>query len=152
VQQNIGHRPNVWATTTGREFAGLGDHVIQRGLGFALVETPPDTTVAGVSAATFGGFPVDVPTTTRLAWETYRYAGLLSGEHAPLESTAASIASSLSLPFGQLAAAAEVRGDTAEMVRNLERSLELSPNPALRAAYDAVRSRGLAAPAGPPAR
>jgi hypothetical protein len=152
VQQNIGHRPIVWATTTGRDFAGLGDQVIQRGLGFALVETPPDTTAAGVSATTFGGFPVDVPTTTRLAWETYRYAGLLSGEHAPLESTAASIASSLSLPFGQLAAAAETRGDTAEMARNLERSLQLSPNPALKAAFDAVRSRGLGGPAGPAAR
>ena len=152
VQQNIGRRPIVWATTTGREFAGLGDHVIQRGLGFELVETPPDTTAAGVSAATFGGLPVDIPTTRRLAWETYRYAGLLNGEHSSLESTAASIASSLSLPFGQLAAAAEARGDTAEMIRNLERSLQLSPNPALRAAFDAVRGSGLGAPPSLPAR
>ena len=87
--------------------------------------------------------------TRRLSWETYRYAGLLDGEHPPLEVTAASIASSLSLPFGQLASAAEARGDTAEMVRNLERSLQLSPNPALRAAFDALRGRGLAPPALP---
>lgn len=149
VQQNIGHRPIVWATTTGRDFAGLGDHVIQRGLGFVLLPTRPDTTAPGVSGATFGGVPVDVPVTRRLSWETYRYAGLLDGEHPPLEVTAASIASSLSLPFGQLASAAEARGDTAEMVRNLERSLQLSPNPALRAAFDALRGRGLAPPALP---
>ena len=150
VQQNLGHRPIVWATTTGREFAGLGDYVIQRGLGFTLLSARPDTTAAGVSSATFGGIPVDVPMTRRLAWDTYRYAGLLTGTHDALETTAASIASSLSLPFGQLAAAAEARGDTAAMVRNLERSLQLSPNPALRAAFDAVRvQNGLAAPAAP---
>jgi hypothetical protein len=142
VQQNLGHRPIVWATTTGRDFAGLGDYVIQRGLGFVLLTARPDTTAPGVSTATFGGVPVDVPVTRQLAWDTYRYAGLLSGSHDALETTAASIASSLSLPFGQLAAAAEARGDTAAMVRNLERSLQLSPNPALRAAFDAVRARG----------
>jgi hypothetical protein len=142
VQQNLGHRPIVWATTTGRDFAGLGDYVIQRGLGFTLLTARPDTTAPGVSAATFGGVAVDVPVTRRLAWDTYRYAGLLRGEHDALETTAASIASSLSLPFGQLAAAAEARGDTTEMVRNLERSLQLSPNPALRAAFDAVRTHG----------
>lgn len=147
VQQNLGHRPIVWATTTGRDFAGLGQYVIQRGLGFTLLAAPPDTTAPGVSTASFGGVPVDVPATHRLAWDTYRYAGLLAGQHDALETTAASIASSLSLPFGQLAAAAEARGDTTEMVRNLERSLQLSPNPALRAAFDAIRAHGgLAAP------
>ena len=150
MQQNLGHRPIVWATTTGRDFAGLGDYVIQRGLGFTLLAARPDTTAAGVSPGAFGGIPIDEPMTRRLAWDTYRYAGLLTGPHDPLETTAASIASSLSLPFGQLAAAAEARGDTAAMVRNLERSLQLSPNPALRAAFDAVRAHnGLAAPAAP---
>jgi hypothetical protein len=150
VQQNLGHRPIVWATTTGREFAGLGEYVIQRGLGFTLLSAPPDTAAAGVSAATFSGIPVDVPMTRRLAWDTYRYAGLLSGTHDALETTAASIANSMSLPFGQLAAAAEARGDTAEMVRNLQRSLQLSPNPALKAAFDAVRAHnGLVVPTLP---
>ena len=88
------------------------------------------------------------PEAVRAAWD----AGLLSSAHPPLETTAASIASSLSLPFGQLAAAAEARGDTAEMVRNLERSLQLSPNPALKAAFDAVRGRSLGAPPSLPAR
>ena len=129
VQQNLGHRPIVWATTTGRDFAGLGQYVIQRGLGFTLLAARPDTTAPGVTPASFAGVPVDVPATHRLAWDTYRYAGLLAGQHDALETTAASIASSLSLPFGQLAAAAEARGDTTEMVRNLERSLQLLPIP-----------------------
>ncbi len=142
VQQNIGHRPIVWASTTGREFAGLGDHVIQRGLGFELLPAPPDTTAPGVIANAFGA-ALDVPRTERLAWETYRYAGLLDGEHDPLETTAASIANTLSLPFGQLAAAAEARGDTAEMIRNLRRSVQLTPNPALRAALESAVGAGL---------
>jgi hypothetical protein len=138
VQQNLGHRAIVWASTTGREFAGLGDHVIQRGLGFELLSAPPDTTAPGVTAAAFGGAALDVTMTQRLAWETYRYAGLLEGEHDPLETTAASIANTLSLPFGQLAAAAEARGDTAAMIRNLQRSVQLTPNPALRAALESA--------------
>ena len=44
IQQNIGRRPIVWAATTGRSFAGLGDYVVQRGLGFELLTAPPDTT------------------------------------------------------------------------------------------------------------
>jgi hypothetical protein len=147
MQQNLGHRAIVWATTTGRDFAGLGDYVIQRGLGFTVLAARSDTTAEGVSAGSFGGIPVDEPMTRRLAWDTYRYAGLLDGTHDALETTAATIANSLSLPFGQLAAAAETRGDTAAMARNLERSLQLSPNPALQAALDAVRAHGgLAAP------
>ena len=34
VQQNLGRRPIVWAVTAGRGFAGLGEYVVQRGLGF----------------------------------------------------------------------------------------------------------------------
>jgi hypothetical protein len=37
IRQNLGRRPIVWAMTTGREFAGLADFVLQRGLGFELL-------------------------------------------------------------------------------------------------------------------
>src|SRR6185312_7529035 len=36
VQQNVGRRPIVWAITTGREFGGLADYVVQQGLGYSL--------------------------------------------------------------------------------------------------------------------
>ncbi len=147
LQQNLGRRPIVWAATAGRDFAGLGDYVVQRGLGFTFQTTPVDTSAPGVTATAFGGRPVDIPATRRLAWNTYRYAGLLAGEPAELESTSASIANTLSLPFAQLAAAAEARGDSADVARNLERSLQLAPNPALRAAFDELRLRRFGEPA-----
>ena len=43
IQQNLGRRPIVWAATAGRSFAGLGDYVVQRGLGFELLAARPDT-------------------------------------------------------------------------------------------------------------
>ncbi len=139
VQQNLTRRPIVWAATTGRDFGGLGDYVLQRGIGFTQLTARPDTTAPGVVPGSFGGPAMDVPATRRLLWETYRYSGLDNGPARELESTAASIAASLAAPFGQLAAEAEAHGDTAEVVRNLARSLALRPNPALQAALDAMR-------------
>jgi tetratricopeptide repeat protein len=75
-------------------------------------------------------------------WETYRYAGLLEGDVTKLESTSASIASTLSLPYTQLAYAYSGRGDYDKMQRALERAMQLSPNPALRAALAELRVRG----------
>jgi hypothetical protein len=149
VQQNIGRRAIVWASSTGREFAGLASHVVQRGLGFELLATPPDTASPTLATSIFGGPPVDVPTTERLAWQTYRYAGLLTADNPDLEPTSASIAGSLSLPFAQLAAVAEQAGDTAKMEKNLQRALQISPNPQLRAAFDQLRSRRFPAAPSP---
>src|SRR5580765_2852661 len=36
VQHNVGRRPIVWAITSGKGFGGLGEYVVQQGLGFAL--------------------------------------------------------------------------------------------------------------------
>ena len=57
-------------------------------------------------------------------------AGLLEGDVTKLESTSASIASSLSLPFTQLAYAYSARGRHENMQRAVERAMQLSPNPA----------------------
>ncbi|MBA2627984.1 MAG: DUF2723 domain-containing protein [Gemmatimonadales bacterium] len=149
VQQNIGKRPIVWASTTGREFAGLGRFVVQRGLGFALQTAAVDSMAAGLHAGGYGGPPLDVRTTERLAWETYRYAGLLHNDAGELETTSDQIARSLAVPFAQLASAAEQAADTAAMVRNLERSLQLSPNPAMRVALDALRGNHFRPQASP---
>jgi hypothetical protein len=88
------------------------------------------------------GAPLDVPTTERLVWEAYRYGGLLQGDVTKLESTSASIASTLSLPFTQLAYAYSARGQQQKMQRALDRAVQLSPNPALRAALAELRVKG----------
>jgi hypothetical protein len=143
VQQNVGRRPVVWAITAGREFAGLGEYVIQQALGFALQTGEPDTTLRSLDLRRLAGAPLDIPLTERLVWETYRYAGLLEGDVTRLESTTGSIAATLSFPFVQLAYAFSDRGQADKMQRALEHALKLSPNPALRAALTDLRIRGV---------
>jgi hypothetical protein len=143
VQRNVGRRPIVWAITAGREFGGLADYVIQQGLGFALRTSKPDTTSPALDLRRLAGAPLDIPTTERLLWETYRYAGLLEGDVTKLESTSASIASTLSLPYTQLAYAYSARRQYDKMERALDRAMQLSPNPSLRAALAELRIRGV---------
>jgi transmembrane protein TMEM260 (protein O-mannosyltransferase) len=142
VQQNVGRRPIVWAITTGREFAGLENYVVQQALGFVLRTSPPDTASPAIDTRKLAGAPLDIPTTERLLWETYRYAGLLDGDVTRLESTSASIASTLSLPYTQLSYAYSARGQHDKLMRALERAMQLTPNPALRAALAELRIRG----------
>jgi hypothetical protein len=142
VQQNVGRRPIVWGITAGREFAGLADYVIQQGLGFSLQNARPDTTSTALDTRRLAGVPLDLPTTERLVWETYRYAGLLDGDVRRLESTTSSIASTLSFPFVQLAYAYSSRGNEEKLQRALEYALALSPNQAVRAALLELQVRG----------
>jgi hypothetical protein len=142
VQQNVGRRPIVWAITAGRDFGGLPDYVVQQALGFALRTSKPDTTSAALDLRRLAGAPLDIPTTERLLWDTYRYAGLLEGDVTRLETTSASIASTLSLPYTQLAYAYSDRHQSDKMNRTLERAMQLSPNPSLRAALAQLRVQG----------
>jgi hypothetical protein len=142
VQHNVGRRPIVWAITSGKGFGGLGEYVVQQGLGFALRTAKPDTTSPSLDLRRLAGAPLDISTTDRLLWETYRYAGLLEGDVTKLESTSASIASTMSLPYTQLAYAYSERGQYEKMERALDRAMRLSPNPALRAALAELRVRG----------
>ncbi|HUF36394.1 MAG TPA: DUF2723 domain-containing protein [Gemmatimonadales bacterium] len=134
VQQNIGRRPIVWAITAGRGFAGLGDHVVQQGLGFQLRTTRPDTTDPRLDFRRLAGAPLDLPATERLVYEVYRYAGLLDEGAAHLEPTPASAAASLSLPFVQLVYAYLERGEREKAERAVQAAERLSPNPAMREA------------------
>jgi hypothetical protein len=59
-----------------------------------------------------------------------------------LESTSASIASTLSLPFTQLAYAYSARVQQEKLLRAVERAMQLSPNPSLRTALAELRLRG----------
>jgi hypothetical protein len=142
VRQNVGRRPIVWAITAGRDFGGLSEYVVQQALGFALRTSQPDTTSPALDLRRLAGAPLDIPTTERLVRDTYRYAGLLEGDVTTLESTSASIASTLSLPFTQLAYAYSDRGQYEKMNWALERAMQLSPNPSLRAALAELRVQG----------
>jgi hypothetical protein len=146
VQQNVGHRPIVWAITTGREFAGLSEYVVQQGLGYALRTAPPDTTSPALDTRRLAGAPLDIPTTERLVWDTYRYADLLNADVTKLESTSASIASTLSLPFTQLTYAYSARGQQQKLLRAIDRAMQLTPNPSLRTALAELRLQGAKAP------
>ena len=80
------------------------------------------------------GAPLDIPTTERLVWDTYRYGKLLEGDVTTLESTSASIASTLSLPFTQLSYVYSARGQRDKLLRAIERAMQLTPNSELRRA------------------
>jgi hypothetical protein len=116
--------------------------VVQQALGFALRTSPPDTTSAALDTRKLAGAPLDIPITERLLWQTYRYAGLLDGDVTKLETTSASIASTLSLPYTQLSYVYSARGEHDKLMRALERAMQLTPNPALRAALAELRVRG----------
>ena len=142
VQQNVGRRPIVWAITTGREFGGLSEYVVQQGLGYSLRSSRPDTTSPALDTRRLAGAPLDIPTTERLVWDTYRYADLLHGDVTRLETTSASIASTLSLPFTQLTYAYSARGQQEKLLRVLDRAMQLTPNQSLRTALAELRVSG----------
>ena len=141
VRESVGRRPIVWAITTGREFGGLSEYVVQQGLGYSLRSSRPDTTSPALDTRRLAGAPLDIPTTERLVWDTYRYGDLLHGDVTKLETTSASIASTLSLPFTQLTYAYSARGQQEKMLRALDRAMQLTPNQSLRTALAELRVR-----------
>jgi hypothetical protein len=141
IQQNFGRRAIVWGLTAAGNGFGLERFMVQRGLGISLLGTPVDSTDMRYDFRRMMGAPLDLAATERLMMETYRYARLLEveGSRRELESTAGGIASTLGLPFTQLAFAMEQRGDTARAVQFLERAVKLSSNPALAAALEEIK-------------
>jgi hypothetical protein len=143
VQQNLGRRPVAWSVTTGRNYLSLEPYLLQKGLVFELQPSPPDSLAAGIDRQRLAGALLDVPTTERLVWETYRYGGMRTRPTDALEVTSRSFASTLALPPTQLAYSYQNLGDEPMMTRNLELAFELSPNPALAAALSQIRLRPL---------
>ncbi len=134
LQDNLGRRPIAWSLTTGGDYYGLNDYVLQQGLVMQLQTAPVDTTRKDVDVHRVLGVPLDVPTTERLIWETYRFAGLGQANSAALEPTARGVAGNLALPFAQLAYAYQGMNLRDSALKNLERASALSPNPALKRA------------------
>ena len=75
IQQNLGRRPIVWAITTGRELrrAGRLRRAARPGLRAAAPRCPTPRS-PDLDLHRFAGVPLDVPTTERLVFDTYRYA------------------------------------------------------------------------------
>jgi len=136
IQQNFGRRPIAWGLTAAGSVYGLDRFVVQRGLAMILESTPVDTTSLNIDLRRLMGAPLDVPVTARLLDETYRYARLFDAPPRGLETTAKGIASTLGLPFTQLAFAMQVRGDSARMAHYIERAARLSGNPALKSVLE----------------
>jgi hypothetical protein len=134
VQHNVGRRPITWSITAGRGYSGLGDYVVQAGLGFSLGKAPPDSNDSRLDFRRLASAPLDVPITERLVYDTYRYGDLLKAGALGLEPTAKSVAGSLALPPVQLVYAYQDRGDRKALERALRYAEALSPNPELRAA------------------
>ena len=134
IQHNVGRRPITWSITAGRGYAGLGDYVVQAGLGFSLGSGRPDSTDSRLDFRRLASAPLDVGVTEHLVFDTYRYADLLDAGALGLEPTARSVAGSLALPPVQLVYAYRGRGDRTAMERALRYAEALSPNPDLRAA------------------
>lgn len=145
VQHNAGKRPIVWSITAGSGFAGLRDYVVQRGLGFELQTSPPDTANPDLDLRRLTGAPLHLPDTEALVYGTYRYAGLLEHGATDLDPTSASAAASLALPSVQLVYAHEARGDVERMERAISYAAQLTPNPELRDALLRLRLEARAA-------
>ncbi len=138
LQENLGKRAIAWSITTGDAFYGLGGYVLQQGLALSLQATPVDTARADVANQRLLGSPLDIVTTEKLVWETYRYAGLVARGGDGLEPTAAGVARNLALPFVQLGYAHESRGNRPEAIRDLNQASRLSSSPTLQRALGAV--------------
>ncbi|NIM50173.1 MAG: DUF2723 domain-containing protein [Gemmatimonadales bacterium] len=128
IQENWQHRPIYFSLTAGSSnWQRVQDYVTQQALLFRLhVEEPPDT--AGLAPGLFG-VPMDLPRTEFLAWDVYRYAGLLEGDSVALDPTNRNIAINLSYPLYSLGQAYELLGDREKSLRNLRRALALQPIP-----------------------
>jgi len=107
-------------------------------LGFELGTALPDTTSPDLDLHRLAGVPIDVATTDRLVFDTYRYAELLERGAEGLENTSASVAATLGLPPALLVYAHASRGELEPMRRALKMAVALSANPDLGAALQTV--------------
>lgn len=150
MQHNIGRRPIALALTTGRDFHGLAPYLVQKGLVYHLQTTPVDTTSPAIDTQRQAGTFLDVPATSTLAWETWRFGQLFTGDLGLVDRTSQAIAWNLSLPFTQLAWAWRERGDQERLGRNLARAAHLADDPALHAAAARFRQSTLERSLGVP--
>ena len=118
LQENFGRRPLVWALSAAGSHFGLNHLLVQRGIGIYLDTQPPDSGSGRYDFLRMLQSPLDLAVTDSLANSVYRYAQLLERGAEGLETTALATASTLSLPFTQMAYAAQSRGDLEAAIRS----------------------------------
>ena len=139
LQENFGKRPIVWALSAAGQHFGLNHLLVQRGIGIYLDTQPADSTSPRYDFLRMLQSPLDIPVTDSLTSGVYRYSDLLERGSDGLETTALATASTLSLPFTQLAYAAQSRGNLEQAIQYLEKAAKLSINPAIRGGVDELR-------------
>ncbi len=140
IQQNIGRRPVAWVLSAAGNFYSLEPLLVQQGLAIQVLPQPVDTTSDRYDLRRMLAAPLDLPVTDSLLFGTYRYGRLLETGAKGLETTAASTAATLAVPFTQMVYAWEGRGEVARVVRYLEPASRLSVNPVFQEALDRYRS------------
>jgi hypothetical protein len=140
IQQNFGRRPISWGLSSGGKYFGLDPLVVQRGIGMHLERAVPDSTRRELAPGLFN-VPVDMPATDALANQVYRYADLLERPRPRLESTAAGMANTMSLPLVQLGYQAQAAGDFEAALRHFEKAARVYPNPGVEDAIRQLRGR-----------
>jgi hypothetical protein len=139
LQENFGKRPIVWALSAAGQHFGLNSLLVQRGIGIYLDTQPADSLNPRYDFLRMLQSPLDIPVTDSLANGVYRYAALLERGAEGLETTSLATASTLSLPFTQMAYAAQSRGNLEAAIQYLEKAAKLSVNPAIRGGVDELR-------------
>jgi hypothetical protein len=146
LQQNLGRRPITWSVSAGRDFLGLEPYLVQQGLVFTIMPTLPDSTDPRYAPRNLSGLLLDIPATTRMVDQVYRYAGMDSMATRPeLDPAAEGIAANLANPVILLAVAMEAKGDPASALRLIETAMRIRPDEQLRAAAVEMRQRALEA-------
>jgi len=118
-----------------------------------VMPTLPDSTDPRYAPRNLSGLLLDIPATTRMVDQVYRYAGMDSMATRPeLDPAAEGIASNLANPVILLAVAMEAKGDPATALRLIETAMRIRPDPQLRAAAEEIRRRMLEAGTPPVTR
>ncbi|HKV76286.1 MAG TPA: hypothetical protein VJN95_17335, partial [Gemmatimonadales bacterium] len=150
LQDNLGRRPVAWSVAAAENVLGLErGHVVQRGLVVQAEAVPVDTSAPGLFFQP-ESVPLDGPATEALAWQVYRYAGLLDRTSPQAESISRVMAGGLAVPFTRLASWYDHQGNPTKAIENLERAGRLSPHPAVAAALAELRLKAAAGGSGSP--
>jgi hypothetical protein len=144
IQTNLGRRSIAWSVSAGRNFLGLDPYIVQQGMVYTLLPERPDSTDPRYTPREMGGLPVDVPATTRMVEQVYRFAGMDSiPDRGPMDPAAEGVASNLANPVILLAVASDAVGDDANAIRYVEMALRIRPDAALRNAAAQIRQRAM---------
>ena len=135
------HRPVTFGVSSGRgSWLGLDPHLVYRGLVFKVVPGA-DTMHAWVNG--IQNTMVDSAATRFLTDSVFEFGNFFTVDSLELEPAAQQVATSLSVPYIELANAAALRGNQRETVARLKRAYHLNPSQALAEVIRRVETQGV---------